>query len=312
MPPREVPSYDELMRNPKLDGNVSWGVFGADDEIGTPNLITPECRVRAAAEIRRGVFFNLSLQLDEPVISRHLQRAPYRHLVFTHERNTQDEVIDNFYPQASTQIDGLRHVQAREFGFYNGIAQKDGGPDGDKLGIDRWAKHGLVGRGVLVDVARRWDAEGFAIGLVAGPVIPTSLLDDILREQKAVVEEGDILLIRTGYLRALAKLSKEEQRELKRAWPGLSAGEATARWLWDRRVSLVGADNPAVEARPGDAGYLHRRLIPMLGMPLGELITLEELADDCARDGRYSFFFASVPLNLPRGVGSPANAFALK
>jgi kynurenine formamidase len=85
-----------------------------------------------------------------------------------------------------------------------------------------------------------------------------------------------------------------------------------ARYLWDHRVSFVAADNPAVEARPGHPGYLHRRLIPMLGIGLGELFVLDALAEDCRADGRYSFFFTAVPLNLPGGVGSPANAFAIK
>jgi hypothetical protein len=57
---------------------------------------------------------------------------------------------------------------------------------------------------------------------------------------------------------------------------------------------------------------LHTRLIPMLGLIMGELFDLEALADDCAGDGRYTCFFTSAPINLPQGVASPPNALALK
>jgi hypothetical protein len=98
------------------------------------------------------------------------------------------------------------------------------------------------------------------------------------------------------------------------AFPGLYAGEETARYLWDLRIAAVAADNPALEVAPGDkaAGSLHRRILPMLGMPIGELWDFEALAADCRADGRWDGFFASVPLYLPGGVASPANAAVLK
>lgn len=87
-----------------------------------------------------------------------------------------------------------------------------------------------------------------------------------------------------------------------------------AELLWDWHVAAVCADNPAVEVRPGDRrdGSLHRRAIAMLGLALGELFNLEALAADSADDHRYTSFFTGVPLNLPGGVGSPANAIACK
>ncbi|MES2171669.1 MAG: cyclase family protein [Actinomycetota bacterium] len=306
------PRYDELRLIDALGGRVSWGVFGSDDEVGALNFSTPERRVAAAAEVQRGVHFNLSLPLDEPEPAKTVNRSRYRHLVFSPERNVQDDVIDNFYPQGSSQLDGLRHVEAREFGFYNGISEHDAGPLGTRLGVDRWADHGIFSRGVLVDLAKHWEAQGIEIGFEGGPVAGPELVDEVLDAQGVQVQEGDTLLIRTGYMAAYYAISREERRELPRKWAGLSALEPMAAWLWDHRVSLIGADNPAVEARPGDPGYLHRRAIPMLGLGLGEMLVLDDLAADCARDGRYSFLFAAVPLNLPGGVGTPANAFAMK
>lgn len=306
------PSYDELPRNPELDGRVSWGVFGDEDEVGALRFQTPERRVAAASEIQRGAYFNLSLMLDEPEPARTMSRGRYRHHIFSPERNVQDDVLDNFFPQSSSQLDGLRHVAAREFGFYNGVSAEDAGARGSKLGIEHWADFGIVGRGVLVDVAAHWARQGIELDFEGGPVIYPELLEEVLADQKAEVRPGDVLLVRTGYQALYYSKPREERRDLPRKWPGLSALEPMARWLWDHRVSLVGADNPAVEARPGDPGYLHRRLIPMLGIGLAEALVLEQLALDCAGDGRWSFFFGAVALNLPRGVGSPANAFAMK
>lgn len=310
--PPAVPAYDELPRNDVLDGRVSWGVFGEDDEIGAVNLLTPDRIVRAAAEIRSGTFYNMSLPLDQPEPPRSLPRSRYRHQIFALDRNVQDDVLDNFYPQASSQLDGLRHVAAREFGFYNGIAAPEAGPNGTKLGIERWAEHGVVGRAVVVDLAEAWARSGVEFSLDGRLVVGPDLLDEALTAQRARLEPGDVLLLRTGYLRAYDALTTAERRDLPRTWPGLSASEAMARYLWDHGVAFVGADNPAVEARPGDAGYLHRRLIPMLGIGLAEMLMLDRLTDDCAVDGRWTCFFAAVPLNLPGGVGSPANAFALR
>src|SRR5699024_258209 len=119
--------------------------------------------------------------------------------------------------------------------------------------------------------------------------------------QGSPLRRGDILMLRTGYTRVIRDAS-----ERPRSWPGLAPDEEMARYLWDRGVAAVVADNPAVETAPGDSkSFLHRRLIPMLGLALGEFFDLEALADDCAQDGRYTSFFVAVPLNLPRGVGSP-------
>ena len=72
-------------------------------------------------------------------------------------------------------------------------------------------------------------------------------------------------------------------------------------------------DNPAIEVSPGDplVGSLHRRLIPTLGFALGEFFQLDELADECARSNRTTFFFCAVPMKVPGGVGSPGNAIAI-
>ena len=92
-----------------------------------------------------------------------------------------------------------------------------------------------------------------------------------------------------------------------------------ARYLWNAHVAAVVADNPSVEVWPGDMsdeafpfGYLHRVLIGQFGMALGELWWLEDLALACRRDGQYKVFLTAAPINVPGGIGSPANALAIK
>jgi hypothetical protein len=88
-----------------------------------------------------------------------------------------------------------------------------------------------------------------------------------------------------------------------------------APYLWDLHIAAIAADNPALEAWPppaGPGGFMHWKLIPHFGMPIGELWWLADLADACAADGVYEFFFTSAPLNVPGGVGSPPNALAIK
>jgi hypothetical protein len=112
------------------------------------------------------------------------------------------------------------------------------------------------------------------------------------------------------------RASTPEQRAAlaeQRRWPGLAGSAEVAERLWDWHVAAVTADNPAVELGPGrpEFGSLHRRLIPLLGLPLGELFDFEQLAAACAQAGRYEFCFMAVPLYVPGGVGSSGNAVAV-
>ena len=311
MTEKRWPNYDELPRFDPIGMNHAWGVFGAEDEVGTVNLLSPAVVVAAATEIVRGETFNLSLPLNSPRPRRGDSRSPYRHHVFSIDRNTQDDVIDNLYMQASTQWDALRHVRAREFGFYNGVAADVAGPNGTGLGIDRWAEHGgIVGRGVLLDIVRHLErSQQHALTPDEGFAISPELIEEALQAQNCTLREGDILMLRTGYMRAV--LAPEGDRP--RSWPGLAPGEEMARYLWNKHVAAVVADNPAVETAPGDPKeFLHRRLIPMLGIALGEFFNLEAIADDSEQDGKYTCCFIGIPLNLPGGVGSPGNAIAIK
>jgi len=318
MDPGDLPRYDDLPVRPGAPKGSTWGLFGDDDQVGTLNLITPQMVVEAARLVRKGRVFALGLPLhlpDPPLYGR----GRLRHHLVDLGGVARDDYLDAFWPQASSQWDGLRHIRHPRDGFYNGVPDGEIVPGGGRLGIEHWARRGIVGRGVLLDVARHLEAQGRPLNPKSTTIITPQDLEDCARAQGVSLRPGDILLVRTGWLRWYLEASQEEREALARGpeglrSPGLGPAEETARYLWDQRVAAVAADNPALEAWPPsqESGFLHFRLIPHLGMPIGELWYLEELAADCAQDGVYEFLLTSAPLHVVGGVGSPPNALAIK
>jgi kynurenine formamidase len=306
------PAYRELpLVAADSDYRHAWDYYPPGDNVGALANLTAEARLDGLAAATAGVTVGLSLPLSEPDPPM-FRREPLQHTIFASGRNGLDDKLDNFYPQGSSQWDGFRHVRAREYGYFTGI-QGDFGPGDRRLGIGHWAATGIIGRGVLFDFGHLCDAAIEA----GGPAPETMITSDDMRAmgERVGVRPGDIVCVRTGWLKLYQASDGARRAELasSRTWPGLSASSEMAEVLWDWGVSAVVADNPAVEVSPGSPaiGSLHRRLIPLLGMPLGELFDLEQLSARCAAEARSSFLFISVPLNLPGGVGSPGNAVAI-
>jgi kynurenine formamidase len=313
------PAYVQLPVLAPTGARHAWGVFGDSDELGTLNWITPESVVAAAATVAVGRVVNLSLPLTVPDPPLVPSRKAMSHVV-VRSRGGRDDRLDNFYLQTSSQWDGLQHVRYREHGYWGG--RDDETLDSGALGIDRIARHGVVGRGVLVDVSAFMSAVGSAVDPTMRVVISPSTLDEVLAWEGIALNRGDIVLIRTGWMAWYLKLTHEDRASLAGRLhtgddglntPGLDPEWRSAEWIWNHRLAAVAADNPALEALKVDrsVGFLHRLLIPLLGLTVGELWDLEELSEACRTYGRYSFFITSAPLNLPSGVGSPANAYAI-
>jgi kynurenine formamidase len=311
-------TYDELPTLAASGLRHSWDVFGRDDQLGTLNRITDEAVVAALAVAQTGERINLTLPVDVPNPPL-FSRRTFTHSVYEIRRNIWDDKLDNFYLQGSSQWDSLRHVRAREDGFYGGWT---GDPDTnpERLGIQHWAQRGIVGRGVIVDIEGALAGQGYD-PFSRFKIEPEHLMA-ALQRQRASLSSGDILCIDTGWLRRYLALDGEERADLTRRfaapedrqWAGLTAAESMSRFLWDTGCAAVVADNPSVEFTPGtpELGSLHRRLLPALGMALGELFDLSPVTERARIDGRWDFLFVSVPLNLRGGVGSPANAIAIR
>ena len=317
-----IPPFDEL---PYLgDARSGWGVFGPEDTIGRVNLMTPERVVEASTLVRTGEVFPLNLPLD--YFPRVAHRSPPRHTLdrrgpelYAGQQVAYDEVIDNFYPQATSQWDALAHVSATADAFYNGAVDDDI-VSARRCTIDHWARRGIVGRAVLADVARLHQLRDLPYDLREAPRISIDLVAEALADAGIEPREGDVLLLHFGFLEWFDALSDRAKAKVMggnpMAFPGIEQSEAAVRWLWDSGFAAVAGDVPGVEAFPVDFdapyGALHRILIGRMGFALGELFDLRGLAASSARDGRYEFLFTSAPLNIVGGVGSTPNALAIK
>lgn len=320
----------------------NWGDFGDDDELGRLHLLTPE-RVRAAAaEVREGLRFCLSLPLDRPGGNYHdLGRRPPRlapmerqgrikynlHANPDHPDVYCDDSVQ-LWSQYSTQWDALAHVGSMfdadgdgvpEVRYWNGFrGGVDIGREGDgtftgarALGIERLAEAGLQGRGVLVDLRRAFGDARRAVGY-----------DDLMRTldaQRVTVEAGDILCLHTGQTEVLlAQGADPERHALEDAFCHLDGcDERLLAWIDASGIAALAADNFAVEAVPPvarAAGKAYERLHELclfkLGMPLGELWYLAELARWLHAHDRTRFLLTAAPLRLPGAVGSPVTPVA--
>jgi kynurenine formamidase len=315
-----TPEFNDLPRLPDSQERHAWDVWGRQDQLGSINRLGPRQVLEACRSVTVGQVVCLTLPLDEPNPGLFPDREPYRHTV-TRTSHGRDDSLDNFFLQFSSQWDGLQHVRFRQHGYWGGRDEDDLDADGC-LGIARWAVHGIFGRGVLLDVAAYQEARGQSLDPTRRFAIDGALLDEVAAQQGVTLNSGDVILMRTGWMEWYRALSQERRNALQGtvgqgeqalATPGLDGSQATAAWLWNHGVAGIAADNVAVEALPVEraAGFLHRRLIPLLGMALGEFWWLRELAEQCRRLGRYEFMLAAAPLQLPGGVGSPANAYAI-
>lgn len=309
----DLPSFDELAEVPGLGLRHAWGMFGDDDRLGSINLLTPARVLAATALVRTGEIVSLDLPLDLPDPPL-FGRQAYEHHVFALNRNEMDDRVDNFHLQGSTQWDALGHVRCREHGFWGGRTTDPTSARND-LGIEHWAEHGIVGRGVVIDVAGWAAASGNAFDALSPTVITAEDLDAALASQGVTLQTGDVLCVRTGWVGAYRALDATARTAYAQApvFAGLRADEAMARYLWNAHPAALVCDNPAVEVVPGDpaVGSLHRRMIPLLGLAFGEMFDLEVLASRCRASGRWTFLFVAAPLKVPGGVGSPGNALAI-
>lgn len=331
---REFPSYRQLRQRSDAPPGSAWNLFGEGDQRGMLNNAGAEEVVLAASLIRTGEVFGLDYPLNTFVPSPGGTRPGTKHNIFANHENHRDDWLDSFYLQSTSQIDGLRHIRHPEYGFFGGIADDRIDVGTPELGIQNIADRGIVGRGVLLDVGRAFERIGRAFDISTNEMLSPADLDLVAELEGVTFRRGDVLIIRLGWVPFyLALPPKERPKGRGRSGnPGLQQSEAMLEWIWDHRFAMIAADNSGLEATPVDKtsgwfdfdappplplkpthnGTLHRPLIALFGMPIGELWRLEDLAASCAADGRYEFFVSAKPINLVGGVGSPPNAMAIK
>jgi kynurenine formamidase len=227
-------------------------------------------------------------------------------LVHRHIRGT--DVIINMPLQCGTQWDGLGHIMYDDT-MWNGYDCRNVTSAGAQKGGIEKTKDKMVGRGVLLDVARamgkKWLPDGFAI--------TNEILDYTEEKQGVKVKRGDYVLVHTGHI---------ERCLTSKSWDGYSGGDApgfafeTVQWLHKKEIAGVATDTWGAEVRPNETEDTnqpwHWITIPIMGLTVGEIFYLTELAKDCAKDKRYEFLFVAPALPITGAVGSPVNPLAIK
>lgn len=300
----------------------NWGRWGKDDQIGTLNNVTAADIVSAAGLVRKGRVFSLGLSLKEPIQSGLFggRWNPIHTMLATGTdaaAGNQDEPAPylryaddaiNMPCQASTQWDALCHIFLDDK-MYNGFdATLVDAKGAKKLGIEHM-RDKMVGRGVLLDMARFKGLDSLADGYA----ITNADMDECAAAQGVAIRKGDFVIVRTGH---------QERCLARKDWSGYAGGAApgfafeTCFWLKEKDVAAICSDTWGCEVRPNETSEAnqpwHWVVIPALGISMGEIFYLKELAEDCAADKVYEFFFIAPPLHLPGGAGSPVNPQAIK
>lgn len=302
----------------------NWGRWGDDDVLGTLNLIDDAKRVQAAGLVRIGRTFSLSqaFDMDGPQKGWRRRTNPVHTMLdtgtdaelglqgFPHGIGGADDVV-SMPLQCSTQWDGLGHIFDHGKAWNGRRASQVVTSDGDLVTGIETVQGRMAGRAVLLDVARVVGDDG---ELPDGFAITSEHLDETIAAQgdSSAVGPGDILLVRTGRL----------TRARREGWgeyaggpaPGLSFG--TADWLRSHDVAAVATDTWGFEVRPNEFDVpafqpLHQVCIPNMGLFIGELWDLDELAEWCAAEGRYEFMLVAAPILVTGAVGAPVNPVAI-
>jgi kynurenine formamidase len=320
--PKKTVDFTELLK----DAPSNWGRWGADDEIGALNFLTSEEVLRGARAIRSGKVFMLGVPLarpggdplyptrSQPIRTMAMDKGFYQSGLakpMAGGLEYADDVIV-MYLQGTTQYDALGHVWYDDK-LYNGYDTNTTIGGLQKCSIEPIANHGVVGRGILLDIARLKGKPNL------DPMEPITIadLEAAAKRQKCTIEKHDILVIRTGWLKRFYDHGFEgifPKGQMKE--PGLAYSPELVNWFHRMEIPSIGTDTIASEQtmheESGTMIPLHAALLRNQGVIFNEIDWLEDLADDCEKDGQYTFLFVGAPLKVVRGAGSPVNPAAIK
>ena len=279
------------------------GRWGAEDQLGTLNLITPARRVAAAKLVVEGV----SISMAHPLLT---ERAPDNSAPFEHVMQATPERAGGwatdiwrlmFHGFGHSHIDALCHL-AYKGRYYNGFPMTGTTAAGcENLAIGNIG-NGIFTRGVLMDIPRLKGKTWL------DPGEPVHVADLEAWEKQAGVEvgAGDAVLLHTGrWLRRAAKGPHEG------GYPGFHA--SVVPWLKERDVAVVGTDG-GLDVYPsgidGVGAPVHTLVLTALGMPVLDVMDLTDVSAAAAERRRWTFLLTAAPLRASTGTGSPINSIA--
>ena len=291
----------------------NWGRWGDDDQLGTLNLIDAAARRRGVDAVVDAQAFSLALRWTPEgpqmgfIEGRDNPEFRRVHLPASFGEPDDFRWHDESFAmgtQAATHWDGLAHATYRGV-MYNGFPDDELAEGANRCGVDRVAT--IVSRGVLLDLPR-------AIGvdrLDGGHALTEHDLDRAIELAQVDLEPGDIVLLRTGHIR---HFHEGDRMTYATSAPGPSL--ATVEWFHRHDVAAVATDNLIFEVfpceRPDVALPVHFLHLVEMGLTQGQNWDLEDLADACAGDGRYTFLLEATPEPVANGFGAPVNPVAIR
>lgn len=304
----------------------NWHRWGPDDEVGALNFLGPEEAIRGVQAVRSGKTFTLQVPIGDPE-GDPVWPGPRRPAQRINIRDKGDYLGGAVEPwpggiefaddiiimplQGSSQYDALGHAW-HDDQLYNGYSASTTTGSMTKAGILPIAERGVVGRGILLDVARHRGKPWLSHGE------PVSHLDlqEVAAAQGTEIEPRDILLLRTGWLEFFKAVGREEFYGDAYNEPGLVYSRDMVQWFHDMEIPCLATDTLANEVtddpETGVKFLLHSALMRNLGVTFAEIISLEALAADCAADGQYTFLYTAAPLKVHGGTGAPVNPVVVK
>ncbi|MHC5903943.1 cyclase family protein [Streptomyces sp. S6] len=292
----------------------NWGRWGADDQIGTLNLITDDVVREAAAEVRTGRRVPLALPLKEDGVQTGTIPGRVNPLHAMTQINQEifgpgtvacsDDAV-TMGLQAGTHWDALTHV-SHSGRVYNGRPASTITAHAGAAFSDIASARHVVSRGVLLDVARARGVERVAGG------------DAVTPEDLAAAEEfggvrvraGDVVLVRTGQVRVYLAGDRHAY-----AYPSPGLSVRTPEWFHARDVAAVANDTLTFEIFPPEIEDLwlpvHALDLVEMGMLQGQNWNLEELSTACGETGRYAFLLSAMPEPFVGATGTPVAPVAV-
>ena len=302
-----VADFDALFA--ELDNTGRWG---DDDALGTLNLLTPSHVVAAAATVHSGRTVTLSLPVntvagpDNPSPAIHYMSIGHDDVIGEGDgRFATDFLGIDFHGESQSHVDALSHVSYRGRLYNRRPIERVKTSGADVHTVDDY-RNGIVGRGVLVDIARHRNVPW----LLPGEYVTAEELEDAADAQGVEMGEGDVLVFRTGQHRRRLEEGPWDNNVEGRA--GLHP--AALRFLAEHRVAAFAADGDG-ETVPspvdGITYPIHPLMIAAMGMAAFDNLQFEDLRQVCDEEGRQEFLFTAGPLRLLRGTGSPVNPIAV-
>ena len=312
-------SLDELLK----DSPSNWGKWGPDDEVGSLNYLTDQEVLRGIKSVTKGEVHTLQRLINDPKGDPVWPgRAPAERTMLLDEATWDsddapqypgglhyaDDKINAFL-QGSTQYDALGHVW---YGgkLWNGYDARTTVGGMDKASVEPIAQRGVVGRGILLDMAR-------FVGKDAMDKGETFTHEDLVKcaeAQGTTIEKHDIIVIRTNFIQRFFDEGEKFYEGFNE--PGLVYSPELVEWFQDMEIPNLVTDTIANEVtydpNNGVALALHNALMRNLGVTLTEICDLETLAESSAQDKQYTFLYAAAPLKVHRATGSPVNPLAIK